>query len=70
MKDYDLAKSDVSTFYDLQEKLIDIGTLIELAEEDNDESFFDEISNDISSLKNKINKISFRLKLSGEMDKN
>ncbi len=70
MKELDLIKSDIDLYDKLRHEVSDINTLIELAIEENEESLQEEIADDVEKLKQKVNKISFRLKLSGEMDRN
>lgn len=70
MKDFDLAKSDIHTYNGLRQSLVDINDLIDLAEEENDQTCYEEISQDISDIQKKVSKLSFRLKLSGQMDRN
>lgn len=70
MKELDLVKSDIDLYDKLRHEVSDINTLIELAIEENEESLQEEITDDVEKLKQKVNKISFRLKLSGKMDRN
>ncbi len=70
MKELDLIKSDIDLYDKLRHEVSDINTLIELAIEENEESLQEEITDDVEKLKQKVNKISFRLKLSGKMDRN
>ncbi|MFW6134703.1 MAG: peptide chain release factor 2 [Elusimicrobiota bacterium] len=70
MKKLDSIKSDINIYEDIYQKASDISTLIQLAEEEKDKSVEDEISGEIKKLKRKVERISFRLKLSGENDRN
>jgi peptide chain release factor 2 len=70
MKELSRLESDINLYKDLHQKSDDINTLIELGREEKDESLTEEIDKEIADLKTRVNKISFRLKLSGETDRN
>ncbi len=70
MKEFNRAEVDIKLFYELREKISDIKVLIELNEEESDKSIENEILSELKQFKKKVDKISFRLKLSGEMDRN
>lgn len=70
MKSFDLIKSDLHLYNNLEQRLSDINILIELAEEEDDTSLEEDIKGNIEKLKDKIHRVSFRLKLSGRTDKN
>ncbi len=70
MKKMSAVESDIKLYGELEEKKDDIKTLIELVEEENDPSLAKEIKENIKKLEERVEKVSFRLKLSGEHDKN
>ncbi len=70
MKEFDIVKSDIQLYNSLEQSANDIHTLIELAEEESDDTVVSEVSEDIEKLKKKVSKISFRLKLSEKTDRN
>ncbi|MFH1416076.1 MAG: peptide chain release factor 2 [Elusimicrobiota bacterium] len=69
MKELDIAKSDIELYTGLKSAIDDIKTLIELAEEEEDDTLLNEISVELEDLKKKVSRISFRLRLSGKMDR-
>lgn len=70
MKESGRLEEDINTYTDLKKAYDDVHTLTEMASEENDSSLLPEIEKDLSLLEEKTNKTIFRLKLSGEMDRN
>ncbi len=70
MKEFDRARSDIELYKDLLEGVSDTRTLIELAEEENESSLEEEIKSNIFGLETKFGKVTFRLKMSGDHDRN
>jgi len=60
----------VLTIENLQTGLADAGDIVELAEEEQDESLLEEASADISDLNDQLETLEFRRMFSGEMDAN
>ncbi|MGM0441076.1 MAG: peptide chain release factor 2 [Elusimicrobiota bacterium] len=69
MKEFDEVKSEIKLYENLKENINEISTLIELAREENEKSLKEEIEQNLRKLEKEVNKISFRLKMSGKMDK-
>jgi len=64
-------REDVESFNKLRSQVEDIGTLLELAEaEEEDTSLSEEIQNELMDLEGKLEKLEFALMLSGEHDRN
>jgi len=62
-------ESDINLYNELKENASDIETLIEMAEEEKDASLEKEIKTNLKELHSKVEKVAFRLKLSGEHDR-
>ncbi|MGM0568773.1 MAG: peptide chain release factor 2 [Elusimicrobiota bacterium] len=69
MQEMSSVESDIKLFEKLQEKKDDIKTLLELAREEKEKSLEKEIKENLKKLKKRVEKVSFRLKLSGENDR-
>jgi len=63
-------KRDVGSFEKLQSQAGDTETLLELAEEENDTSLYEEIRSELRGLEEKLEQLEFELMLSGENDHN
>lgn len=61
-------KEDVERWGNLQSKIEDVETLVELAEEEEDESIYEEIKEELTSLEVKLDKLEFELMLDGKHD--
>ena len=58
------------TIKNLETGLADVGDIVELAEEEQDESLLEEASADVTDLNNQLETLEFRRMFSGEMDAN
>ncbi|MCR5651723.1 MAG: peptide chain release factor 2 [Lachnospiraceae bacterium] len=63
-------KDEVNSFSDLETKYKDMLEIIDIANEENDESMVDEIKNDFETFKEKFDRIRIRTLLSDEYDNN
>ncbi len=70
VKELGALKATRDTFYRLQQDFEDIGTLIEMGYEENDESLLPEIGESIKSLGEELDRIRIQTLLSDEYDKN
>ena len=70
MKEKKAAEKKLGDFKKLEEELSDIEVLIEMAEEENDESLLDEITQNFSSLKADMESLRLQTLLDGEFDSN
>ncbi len=62
-------REDVEKWGKMQSQVEDIETLLELAEEEADESVYEEIQSELRELEGKLEKLEFALMLSGEHDR-
>ncbi len=69
MQELSEVESDIQLFSELEEKRDDIKTLMEMGEEEEARGLEGEIKEEIRNLSRKVEKISFRLTLSGKNDK-
>ncbi|MFC2060905.1 peptide chain release factor 2 [Elusimicrobiota bacterium] len=70
MRELSGIKADIKLYNDITCNISDLETLIEMAEEEQDDSIKQEIDDNIIDLKKRLNKVIFRLKLSGKTDRN
>lgn len=70
MKEMKELKNSVDSFAQLNTKYEDIETLIEMAYEENDESFLEEIEEEMTVFKNNLDDLKISTLLSGEYDNN
>lgn len=61
-------KHDVEQWNDMQSRVEDAETLLEMAKEEDDISLYDEIRSELESLEKELGQIEFKLMLSGEHD--
>jgi peptide chain release factor 2 len=62
-------KEEVERYGELKSQIEDIETLLEMAEEEEDESLREEIQDELSDLEGKLDQLEFELMLSGEHDR-
>ena len=70
MKEKKSAEKKLGDFEKLEEELSDIDVLIEMAEEENDESLIEEILQNFGALKNSMETLRLQTLLNGEYDAN
>ena len=63
-------ESELNTFSSIEQQLEDIETLLEMAEEENEESLLDETENSLKSIEEELDSLEVKTVLSGEFDKN
>ena len=69
MKELKSLKSDVETFQALSQQLEDVGTLMEMAEEEQDTSLLEEVEAELDAFEETFEGIRMKTLLSGEYDK-
>ncbi len=63
-------ESELNTFSSIEQQLEDIETLLEMAEEENEESLLDETESSLKSIEEELDSLEVKTVLSGEFDKN